>query len=416
MVPNGIHILSMNYNHKLRLTRKLMSPLVNTSVVERAFPVQNAASTKLLRKLSETPENYHTLIQRFNGEVILATVYGLQDTGHNAQLLTRMFDTQERWSAIIEPGATPPIEVFPILKYAPEVVSPWKREAKWIRNSQQSIYGALMEATQQRIRDGKYLGCLMDDLLHEKNPQIGGQDLLHLGGTLLEAGLDTQSAMLQTFLMAMAAYPDIALQAQVEVDAVCGASRLPDFQDLEKFPFIKACVEETFRWRPVAPMGIPHALDRDDTHKSFFFPAGTTFVMNVWAMHMDPNEYDDPESFKPSRFLRNKFGTKYDPTASESAARRNHYGFGAGRRVCPGQRMGELNLYLTAAKLVWLFDMRYVGDGELDTSLTTGFKAGITVAPKEFPLELRIRSEERRAAMVKDLEKAEALLSTYYAK
>ena len=60
---------------------------------------------------------------------------------------------------------------------------------------------------------------------------------------------------MQTFVLAMAMYPDVQKKAQAEIDAVIGCDRLPDLDDLDSLPFIDAVVKETLRWQPVIPMG-----------------------------------------------------------------------------------------------------------------------------------------------------------------
>lgn len=93
----------------------------------------------------------------------------------------------------------------------------------------------------------------------------------------------------------------------------------------------------------MAPGGIPHCLTQDDHYEGYFLPKGTIVFANTWSIHQDDSEYDQPSQFKPERFLNNKFGTK----SNESVAyndRRVTYAFGAGRRVCQGQRLAESSL------------------------------------------------------------------------
>jgi cytochrome P450 len=85
-------------------------------------------------------------------------------------------------------------------------------------------------------------------------------------------------------------------------------------------------------------------LTQDDTYEGYFIPKGTMLFANTWAIHMDEEEYDKPEEFIPERFLNNKFGTKYTVGENADDHRRVTYGFGAGRRVCPGQRLAENSL------------------------------------------------------------------------
>ena len=65
-------------------------------------------------------------------------------------------------------------------------------------------------------------------------------------------------------------------------------------------------------------------------------PKDATVVLNVWAMHHDESTWRDPEHFIPERF------DAYPALASTYAAsggsdQRDHYGYGAGRRICPGK-------------------------------------------------------------------------------
>lgn len=65
-------------------------------------------------------------------------------------------------------------------------------------------------------------------------------------------------------------------------------------------------------------------------------PKDATVVLNVWAMHHDKSTWKDPEQFMPERF------ESYPALASTYAAsgkwdERDHYGYGAGRRICPGE-------------------------------------------------------------------------------
>ena len=74
----------------------------------------------------------------------------------------------------------------------------------------------------------------------------------------------------------------------------------------------------------------------DSEVDGMFLPKGSTVVLNVWAMHHDSTTWKDPEHFIPERF------ESYSSLASTYAAsgkwdERDHYGYGAGRRICPGE-------------------------------------------------------------------------------
>lgn len=86
-------------------------------------------------------------------------------------------------------------------------------------------------------------------------------------------------------------------------------------------------------------------LIQDDVYNGYFLPKGTILFANAWSIHQDRAEYERPEEFTPERFMTNKFGSKSaEETSTDNDQRRVTYGFGAGRRVCPGQRLAENSL------------------------------------------------------------------------
>ena len=84
-------------------------------------------------------------------------------------------------------------------------------------------------------------------------------------------------------------------------------------------------------------------LIQDDSYEGYFLPKGTILFANTWAIHMDESVYEEPDKFIPERFIGNKFGCKTRVTDNN---RRVTYAFGAGRRVCPGQRLAENSLVI----------------------------------------------------------------------
>lgn len=66
----------------------------------------------------------------------------------------------------------------------------------------------------------------------------------HIGGILLEGGSDTTSTYLQSFVLALIAFPDAQRKAQEEIDRVIGHDRSPTFADVADMPYIQAVIKE----------------------------------------------------------------------------------------------------------------------------------------------------------------------------
>lgn len=137
--------------------------------------------------------------------------------------------------------------------------------------------------------------------------------------------------------------------------------------------------------------------------------------MNIWGIHHDPDEYDEPDTFNPERFLASPLGLKYKESPTDAdfgdQSRRPTYGFGAGRRICAGQRMAENSMLITMSKLLWSFDI--VAGAELDTAVQTAFKDAILTGPKEFSVDFKVRSESRRSTIEDEWKLADKFLQRF---
>ena len=80
------------------------------------------------------------------------------------------------------------------------------------------------------------------------------------------------------FLAAMAMFPEVQKTAQAVLDRVVGPNRMPDWDDIDNHPYIRALVLETLRWLPVTPFSIPHAVSEDDTYEGYHIPKGTNLI------------------------------------------------------------------------------------------------------------------------------------------
>lgn len=61
--------------------------------------------------------------------------------------------------------------------------------------------------------------------------------------------------------------PHVLAAAQAELDQVVGFDRMPEYDDFDSLPYVRAVVNETLRWRPIAVLGgTPHAVTKDDEY------------------------------------------------------------------------------------------------------------------------------------------------------
>lgn len=60
----------------------------------------------------------------------------------------------------------------------------------------------------------------------------------------MEAGSDTTSSTLQSWVILMTQHQDILGKMQDEVDRLCGTERMPTPDDITKLPFVRAVMTE----------------------------------------------------------------------------------------------------------------------------------------------------------------------------
>lgn len=83
---------------------------------------------------------------------------------------------------------------------------------------------------------------------------------------------------MESFTLAMAVFPEVQKRAQAELDRVVGPDRLPEYDDLEHLPYIRAISMEVMRWMPMLCFGLPHALTEDDVYNGYHIPKGTMVI------------------------------------------------------------------------------------------------------------------------------------------
>jgi len=207
-------------------------------------------------------------------------------------------------------------------------------------------------------------------------------------GAMFGAANATTKSALKTFLLTMVLNPRIMKKAQEELDRVVSKGHLPDFSDRESLPYINAVVKELLRWNPPLPIGLPHRVTQDDVYRGYLIPAGSTIILNAWAIFRDPKIYPDPEIFNPDRFLKDG---KINPLVFNPEDR----AFGAGRRICPGSQFALQTVYLVVACMLSVFNIEPVLDEDGNPQLPkVEFDSIILRDPKPFNCTIKPRSKD----------------------
>ncbi|KAI9930338.1 hypothetical protein AWENTII_007721 [Aspergillus wentii] len=409
MITGGHHLLTMDGSPEWRSFRKL----VHQEVMERRcnevhIAVQNAEAIQLLHDLVVFPDQHMSHPKRYSNSVIMSILFGVRTPSTESKHMQRLYDLMDHWSEVMEIGATPPVDDFPWLKYFPErLLGNWFSRTRQVHVEMNSLYGDLVRHVQRRREQKGTRDSFVDRVL-DQNSRLGLTDhqLYFLAGVALEGGSDTSSAVITSCMQALSQFPEIQKKAQVEIDAVVDESRSPVWSDFAQLPYVTQVVKESQRWRPIGGLGFPHALTTGQWIDGKLLPKGASVFINLWDMHHDERRWEDHDVFDPDRYAG------YTMLASEYAnssdyEKRDHYAFGNGRRLCPGIHLGERNIFLGIAKLLWAFRFEKATDSsgkpiDVDTDYETGYSQGFLINARPFPCKMTPRSKARESTIMRE--------------
>ncbi|KAJ6482554.1 cytochrome P450 [Mycena sanguinolenta] len=412
-VAGGLNMVLSRYTDTWKTLRRTAHAVLTPQASARHLPIQQAEASQLLHDILCHPEAFFTHIRRYSNSTIMSVIYGKRAPRYETPETIAFFNAQHEWEAVLEPGSTPPIDLIPILKYVPERWAKWKRDCTKTRKLQRDLYFGLLDEAKERLSRGDENGSYMEEVLTRQEEFGMDREITgYLGGVLIEGGSDTTSSYLQSLILALVAYPDAQRKAHEEIDRVVGQHRMCRMDDLEEMPYIRAMIQETHRFRPVAPLMIPHSTVTSEEYNGFIIPKGTTIFVNTWGIFHDPELFDDPENFIPDRYLLTEHGTKPGIDGSDL---RPTLPFGVGRRICPGLHLAQNSINLNAMNFVWAFDFTTDTDAEgnpikLDTF---DYERGILTGPRPFKCKITPRSKEKAEIIERAFVDAEDTFSKF---
>ncbi|KAJ7290010.1 cytochrome P450 [Mycena rebaudengoi] len=339
------------YNDRYRHMRRLLRPKLSKAGLERYWPLHEEESKILVRSVLKSPSELLLRIRLYAGAVVLKVTYGyrIQQTDSDRDpWLERAAKMVHVFSEAAAPGAWI-CDIIPAIKNIPR----WfpgagfhKQAAIWRKmNFQVQADPYTWSKSNQNNKDlvkPNLISTILDENINE-GASLDEDSLMWAAGSLFGAGSDTTVSAISTCCLVMALFPDVQDKAQEELDRVVGRQRLPTGSDIQGLPYITAVITEVLRWRPVAPLGLPHRSTVEDEYQGYRIPKGTLFMVNVWHIMHDPLIFPEPEQFKPERFLDD------DGQHADIVYRCN---FGFGRRACPGRRFAEGSIFIALATIL----------------------------------------------------------------
>ncbi|KAF3691120.1 Cytochrome P450 2J5 [Channa argus] len=210
----------------------------------------------------------------------------------------------------------------------------------------------------------------------KREDEDSGFDLISLCDCTLDlfgAGTETTTTTLHWGLLYMIYYPHIQERVQAEIDTVVGLSRQPSITDRENMPYTDAVIHEIQRMGNIIPLNLIRMTNKETVLDKYTIPKGTAIIPTLNSVLNDESMWETPHSFNPQHFL-DQFG--------DFRKREAFLPFSAGKRMCLGEQLARMELFLFFTSLLQRFSFS-APPGE---QLSLEFTLGATRSPKPYRL------------------------------
>lgn len=331
--------------------RSTLTPTFSSGKMKMMMPLIARSCDTLVEKLKEicdTDQSVDMLdwFSKMTLEVILSTAFGLDakiQTGENIELL------REANRIVRIPQAIRQIIRLPfgrhVLKLITKISGP---KQNYLQRIAEDIIRSRRE---QEFTDRKDLLQLMmaanvettvEGLSKLTDEEVVGQCII-----FIVAGYETSSNTLSFTLYHLAVNPDIQDKLREEISRAMDVSGSNKnlYEIVSAIEYLDCVIKEAQRLNPPVPFVNRECAENYD-YNGIHIPAGTEILIPIYALHHDPDAWEEPERFDPERFRG---------PANDIRHAFQHLPFGAGPRNCVAMRFALLEVKVALVKILLKF-------------------------------------------------------------
>ena len=236
------------------------------------------------------------------------------------------------------------LDLFPLAKYFP--FKSYVKEKK-MADRMFEILGQQLKIQRDVFDPTAGIKSLIESLIKERiaaEKEVGAGDIgasvlsddyiVNTLEDMFSAGYETTSTTLCWVIAFLVNNPEYQTEIQDKLDEVVGRERMPELDDRPNLPLIQATIMEALRLGNVAETTIPHYTLKDTSLAGYRVPKDTVVLPNLRYVHLDPNCWENPDSFNPHRHI--------DANGQLITNSGNFLPFSAGRRVCAGEALAKV--------------------------------------------------------------------------
>ncbi|XP_072017649.1 cytochrome P450 2U1-like [Amphiura filiformis] len=332
--------------------------------------VQNLLSH--VKELANVPQDLSKILTLSVGSIVLNLILGCHYDYNNKEFLHIVGAVEKRLSNF---GKTSMV----LSEFVPISRPFFQQSAQEMRD----LYAEISSVIMSRVADCQktfsadkeprnFVDCYLAKMVEQ--PDIFTlEDLQYVLNDLFVASLGSTSNTIMFAILYLVANPDVQEKVHEELMTVVGPSRLPCLEDRDRLPYTVATIYESQRLAAVTPM-ICRCATVDTTLAGYAIPKGTNIICNTWGLHYDPEIWPDPYRFDPTRHLNDKGQVVKSPYLVP---------FGAGRRVCMGESLAKMKLFLYFSSLMQQVKFELPPGTDMPSMKPL---PGFNASPKPFPV------------------------------
>jgi cytochrome P450 len=220
------------------------------------------------------------------------------------------------------------------------------RRKRSLRELDRLVYGIIAERQANEGDRGDLLSMLVA-ARDEYGQPMDTEQIRNEAVTLFLAGHETTANTLNWTFVLLSQHPEIEAALHAELDAVLGG-RAPTLADLEQLKYTEQVIKESMRLYPPA-WSVGRVAIEDVQVGEWTLPKGTRIGIITYLTHHDPELWDQPEQFDPSRF---------GPEREANIPKYAYLPFGGGPRVCIGNHFAMMEAKLLLAGIASRYQLR----------------------------------------------------------
>lgn len=366
LAPRKALGLFLENGDQWKKSRSSLTPAFSSGKLRQMFPTINKCVDHLVSNTNEKceigePFDAYNLYQCLTLDVIGRCAFGLQtnsQTDSNDPFLMNiriLFDGLSK--TLIQPlvMAVPYFSNF-VFTLKNIVFLFGMNPVIWLRNQLRTVVKTRRKMGPENISP---------DLIHimlfpnadgkaQNAFKMNDREIVAQSLTFLLAGYETTSAVLAFITYVLATKADIQLKLCQEIDEVLKGKNVT-YENVNKLPYFDMVINEVCRLYPTASLIVTRQATNDRTIKGFKLPAGMSIQANVWSLHRDEEYWDNPETFNAERF---------SPENKANIKPYTFLPFGAGPRMCIGQRFAIVEIKIAIARILQNYTFSKSSDSE----------------------------------------------------